>query len=104
MNWKFLQPLKDEFCKDLVKDSTDALRCLESISRSRSSVISGFSWDICSLYDSLTPELVLEALSFAISEHRADWTPDFIDWLLECISLSLKSCFGKYGSKLYRKS
>ena len=101
LNWKFLQPLQEEFCKDLVKDSTEALGWLEDIAKSKSAGLSGFSWDFSSLYDNLSPEFVLEALTFAISELRSDWSNDFVGWLISLLELSLKSCFGKHGNSWY---
>ena len=102
-NWKYLKPLQDEFCFDLVKDSTETLKWLEGVASSRDSGLSGFTWNFSSLYDNLTPELVLEALIFAISELRPEWSASFVDWLLKLVNLSLKSCFGRHGNDWYMK-
>ena len=71
--WKYLQQLQLEFCKDLVKDSTETLNWPEDIAKLSYSNICGFSWDFSSLYDNLIPEFVIEALVFSISELRPDW-------------------------------
>ena len=102
INWKFLQPLQAEFCKDLVKDSTETLRWLEDVGKLSLTNLNSFSWDFSALYDNLSPEFVMEALSFAISELRPDWSDDFIEWLLDLVSLSLDSCFGRHGDLWYR--
>ena len=101
-NWKFLQPLQSEFCKDLVKDSTETLNWLEDIAKLSHPNICGFSWDFSSLYDNLTPEFVKEALVFSISELRPDWSDDFVDWILRLVDLSLSSCFGRHGNLWFR--
>ena len=100
INWRFLQPLQNEFCKDLAKDSTDVLQWLENVHPINPP--SGFSWDFVSLYDNLTPSLVMEALSQAIDELRPDWSPEMVDWLLELVRLSLDSSFAKYGENWYK--
>ena len=43
INWKYLKPLQLEFCKDLVKDSTETLNWLEDIANLCYSNICGFS-------------------------------------------------------------
>ena len=102
INWKFLKPLQDEFCSDLVKDSTEALRWLESHNQSSSRNVNGFAWDFTSLYDNLTPELVMEALLVAIHEHRPEWPAELIKWILDLVDLNLKSSVGKFGNLWYR--
>jgi len=104
INWKYLLPLQKDFCKDLVKDSTDALKWLEKYDGKDQTLssISGFSWDFSALYDNLTPDLVKEALVFSISELRPDWSDDFVGWILDLVDLSLGSCFGKHGDLWFR--
>ena len=98
INWKFLQPLQNEFCVDLAKDSTEVLQWLEGFNTlDRSSPVCGFSWDFAALYDNLSPSLVKKALLVAIQEHRPEWSPDFVTWLMNLVSLSLESSFAKYG-------
>jgi hypothetical protein len=105
INWKYLQPLQDDFCCDLIKDSSEALRWLESLeskTRPRNISPSTFSLDFEALYDNLTPDLVLRALKVAIREQRPDWTDEFVTWLLDLVSLSLDSSFGKLGRFWYK--
>ena len=100
LNWKYLKPLQDEFCVDLVKDSSEALRWLGDQDPKGS--FSGFSWDFVSLYDNLTPELINEALRIAISELRPDWSSEFVEWILDLVNISISSSFGKHGRFWYR--
>ena len=107
LNWKYFQALQDEFCEDLVKDSTEVLRWLEDTQKAHPvglgiKKINGFSWDFSSLYDNLTPDLVLEALGVAMDELKRDWPPDFKDWLLDLVRLSLNSSFGRFGKSWYK--
>ena len=104
INWKYLKPLQDEFCSDLVKDSAEALRWLESLNNHnhKDKNISGFAWDFSSLYDNLTPQLVMEALLIAISELRPDWSAEFIKWIMDLVELNLTSSVGKFGNLWYR--
>ena len=104
LNWKFLQPLQEEFCKDLVRDSTAVIQWLEEINRSKTKKnIHGFSWDFAALYDNLTPSLVLEALEQAILELRPEWTESCLTtWILQLVKLSLDSSFAKHGSNWFK--
>ena len=101
LNWKYLQDIQEEFCSDLVRDSTEALQWLEEQSKSKLTK-NGFSWDFSALYDNLTPALVKEALSVAIKELRPQWSKEFTKWLLDLVNLSLDSSFAKYGRYWYR--
>ena len=53
------------------------------------------------MYDSLTPDLVKNALRYAIHECRPDWEENFVNWLLQLIDLSVKAGFGKFQNKWY---
>ena len=53
------------------------------------------------MYDSLTPDLVKNALRYAIRECRPDWEENFVNWLLQLIDLSVKAGFGKFQDKWY---
>jgi hypothetical protein len=105
LNWKYLQQLQDDFCKDSVRDTTEVLRWLEEVNNnpdiSKSNLCS-FSWDFSSLYDSLSPSLVLEALQCAMDELRSDWSLEFKQWIIGLVSLSLKSSFGRYGKNWFK--
>jgi len=35
LNWKYLKPLQNEFCKDIVQDSTEVLQWLESVNNNK---------------------------------------------------------------------
>ncbi|KAL5263914.1 hypothetical protein ACHWQZ_G005109 [Mnemiopsis leidyi] len=102
INWKYLKPLQDQFCSDLVKDSTEALRWLESHKDLAGRSVNGFAWDFSSLYDNLTPQLVMEALLVAIHELRPDWSAEFIKWIMDLVNLNLTSSVGKFGNLWYR--
>ena len=101
--WNFLQGLSKDFATDLVVDSTDALRKLEELSASGSvsDGMQAFSFDVVSLYDSLSPALVLEALRYAITLLRPTWSLDFINWLYALINLSFEASFLVFRGKFY---
>ena len=73
--------LEKDFCSDLLKDTNGALLWLDDIDRKSSlhskRTYKSFTFDFKSLYDSLQPNLVLEALATAMSECREDWCDDF---------------------------
>ena len=77
---------------------------LENLNEHKSSetYINGFTWDFTSLYDNLTPDLVLEATSCAISELRPDWTQTFTKWLISLLKLSLESNYAKHGNNWFQ--
>jgi hypothetical protein len=102
LNWKYLQSIQEEFCVDLVRDSTEALRWLEEQSKFNNQRKNGFSWDFSALYDNLTPSLVKEALAVAIKELRPQWTEGFTKWIMDLVNHSLDSSFAKYGRNWYK--
>ena len=104
INWKYLKPLQDSFCKDVVQDSTEVLQWLEDMNKTinPASQTKGFSWDFSALYDNLNPTLVIKALRFAIAELRPSWSTDLVEWLIQLVELSLTSAFAKYGNNWYR--
>ena len=97
INWKYLQPLQDECCQDLVGDSTEAFQWLEGLNthphRRRAN---GFAWVFVSLYDNLTPKLVKIALKSAIKECRPHWNSKFVNCLMALVELSLDASFARY--------
>ena len=102
--WKWLGDLTKDYAGDLVKDTTDALRKLEEIGRSgvvSHNNIFSFNLDVVSLYDSLSHDLVMDALDDAIETCRPDWTHDFIDWFKGMIKLSFDSAVVKFGEDWY---
>ena len=72
--WNFLKPLQNEFCTDLLGDSTQLLQWLEGHNDGglRGKRVECFALDFDSLYDSLNQSLVLEAVRAAIPELRKD--------------------------------
>ena len=69
---KFLRALELDYCKDLLKDANDALIWLEETNNTIDENIKRnflyFSFDFKSLYDSLNPALVIDALNHAMLE------------------------------------
>ena len=55
------------------------------------------------LYDSLDPELTIKALSTAMDECREDWDPNFKQWMLELVGLSLRASVGIFNSSWYKQ-
>ena len=103
----YIQLLEKDFCEDLLKDTNGALLWLDEIDR-KSSVLTkknfkSFTFDYKSLYDSLKPELVIEALNTAMAECRTEWSDDFKSWLVKLVKHSLQSAVGKYGGRWYRQ-
>ena len=86
---KYLTPLEKDFCKDLLLDTSDALRWLEStnqtLSPDRKKSVKSFTFDFKALYDSLQPILVLEAINRAMDTCRPDWSNDFKQWILRLV-------------------
>ena len=103
----FVQLLEKDFCKDLLKDTNGALLWLDDIDRKSSvqckKTYKSFTFDYKSLYDSLKPDLVIEALNTAMAECRLDWSDDFRCWILQLVQLSLKAAVGKYQGRWYRQ-
>lgn len=100
---QYLKDLEKDFCKDLLSDSTDALRWLEDANESESDkyALRAFTFDFKALYDSLKPSLVKEALIHAIQETRPEWTKEFCDWIVDLVDISLRSSVGCYDSQWY---
>ena len=103
---KWLKELQEEFCSDIVQDSLEVLRWLDRIDYENDSELKKkfkpFTFDFASLYDSLTPVLVKEAINYAIQRYKLHWEQNFIKWLLDIIDLSLSAGFGKFQDKWYR--
>ena len=101
----WLGSLSRDYCKDSVKDTTEALKRLDTLDRCSSLVGEdsvSFSTDVVSLYDSLKHEVVLEALDDAISTCRPEWTPSFINWLKNLIIDGFEAAVLNFGQKWYR--
>ena len=93
--WCFLKDLCRDYASDLVRDSTQALRKLEDFSHNGKmyNTMRSFNVDVVSLYDSLSPKLVLEAFVHAVKLLRHDWDRDLVEWLKNLISLSFEASF-----------
>ena len=104
----FVQQLEKDFCKDLLKDTNGALLWLDDIN-SKSPLQSkktyqSFTFDFKGLYDSLKPDLVIEALKAAMLEcRRLDWSNGFQEWVIALVRHSLKSAVGKFDGYWYRQ-
>ena len=102
---KWLKPLQKDFCNDIVEDSIDVLIWLDDLDRNSEQDkkrFKPFTFDFAALYDSLTPDLVRNAIKHAIQIYRPQWKNDFIDWILKLIDLSMTAGFGKFRKKWYR--
>ena len=101
-----IQNLEKDFCSDLLKDTNAALLWLDNINKKSSlqskRTFKSFTFDFKSLYDSLKPDLVVEALNVAMSECRLEWSVEFKQWIVNLIDLSLKSAVGMFEGHWYR--
>ena len=103
----FLKKLEKDFCKDLLVDTADALRWLDEKNRSFSSEtkkkIKCFTFDFKALYDSLNPDLVKEAVLYAMNTERTAWSQELKNWILSLIDFSLKASIAKYEDAWYKQ-
>ena len=104
---KFLRALELDYCKDLLKDTNDALIWLEETNNTIDENIKRnlrcFSFDFKSLYDSLNPGLVIEALNHAILECRPTWSDQIRSCIVDLVNLSFDSSVGVYDNVWYRQ-
>ena len=104
---KLLRDLEQDFCQDLLIDTNDALLWLEStdelLDHNLKRQLRPFTFDFKSLYDSLDPDLVIEALEAALEELRPDWSDELKRWIINLVKLSLKSSVGQFGEHFYRQ-
>ena len=102
---KFFKQLEEDYCKDLLKDTTDALKWLDRTNSEQPTsfkkTLRAFTFDFKSLYDSLDPELVKEALNDSMITCRPDWSPEFREWITQLVSLSLESSVGCFDGQWY---
>ena len=105
---QFLKALEKDFCKDLLVDSSDALRWLdaanENLSPDTKKTMNCFTFDFKALYDSIKPELVNEAVSHAMNVCRPDWSEPFKRWILSLIDFSLKASVAKYKDSWWKQN
>ena len=103
----YLKKLEKDFCKDLLVDTSDALRWLENANATLSSEtkksMKCFTFDFKALYDSLNPDLVKEAVKYAMNVSRPDWSDELKNWILSLIDFSLRASVAKYDDAWYKQ-
>ena len=103
----FLRSLEREFCGDLLIDSGDALNWLDGIDSSMDHNtkrrLKSFAFDYKALYDSLRPDLAMEALTVAMNECRTEWSEEFKRWILALVDLSFRSSIGQFEGEWYQQ-
>ena len=99
--------MEKDFCKDLLKDTSDALRWLEeknnTLSLETKKQIKFFTFDFKALYDSLEPDLVKEAVMHAMNTSRPEWSEGLKEWILALIDFSLRASVARYEDAWYRQ-
>ena len=102
---KYLKQLEKDSCGDLVGDTTEALKWLDSLNGilnpSYKRLLKSFTFDYKALYDSLSPNLVKEALEHAMDKLRPNWSPDLRQWIMKLVDLSLRASVGTFGGAWY---
>ena len=95
-----LKQLEKDFCADLLTDTTDALKWLEGVNTEfeeyDKSKFRAFTFDFKCLYDSLSPDLVIETLRTAMKECRPDWSQEYTEWLITVVNMGLRSSIGVF--------
>ena len=102
---KWLKTLAKDYSKEMLTDTNDALRWLddmekESIKSNRH--FTPFTFDFDSLYDRLSPDIVVQAVKDAMQYCRPSWTQEFRDWIIKVIKLSMESAFGEFRGKFFK--
>lgn len=104
---RFLKALEKDYCGDLLVDTSDALRWLESENQSLPTdskiQINAFTFDFKALYDSLEPNLVIEAVRSAMETCRPDWSNELKNWIISLIDFSLRASVAKYGGNWWKQ-
>ena len=97
---RFLKELQQDYCNDLIKDTTTALRWLKSINSKYSpdNYKKSLRFNFKSHYDNLKPRLVKEAVLHAMEICRTSWSTAKRNWILQLIDSSLRSPIGKFLS------
>ena len=102
---RFLKELEADYCKDLLKDTNNALSWLDMVDNKYSAAVKknmkAFTFDFKSLYDSLKPELVKEALQHAMETCRQGWSVAKRKWIEDLVDISLRSSVGKFQDNWY---
>ena len=103
---KWLQQLQADYCKDLVESTDETLKWLDDLNKSDSFKnkrnVRAFTFDFEALYDSITPELAIQALKSAITECRPDWSETFVEWLCYLLRFSMDSAVGVFKDSWYK--
>ena len=63
-----------------------------------------FTFDFKSLYDSLSPDLVIKALRTAMKECRPDWSQEYTEWLITLVNMGLRLSIGIFDGAWYRQN
>ena len=105
---EYLFKLEKDYCKDLLVDTTHALKWLEELNgnleRSQNKHLKAFSFDFKALYDSLSPKTTIEALECAIDECRQEWSVEFKQWIIKLIRLSFEASIGQFDGNWYKQT
>ena len=104
---RYLKQLEKDYCKDLLEDTSSALRWLDKADRDLNpetkKTLNCFTFDFKSLYDSLEPNLVKEAVRHAMDSCRPDWTNELKDWIISLIDFSLRASVAKYDNNWWKQ-
>ena len=104
---RFLKSLEKDYCKDLLADTSDALRWLDAadqeLSPNTKKELNCFTFDFKSLYDSLKPDLVKEATRHAMDKCRQNWSEELKKWIISLIDFSLRASVAKYDNSWWKQ-
>ena len=101
----YLKDLERDYCQDLLRDTKESLIWLEGMNKAAKKKrrhFNPFTFDFDSLYDRLSPKLVLNALRKAMDQCRQSWTTEFKDWIIDLACHSIESSVGEFQGKFYR--
>ena len=104
---RYLSSLQKDYCGDLLEDTSSALRWLDLADRELDpeikKALNCFTFDFKSLYDSLQPALVNEAIKYAMDTCRPDWSNELKDWIISLIDFSLRASVAKYNDTWWKQ-
>ena len=101
---KWLKTLAKDYSKDMLTGTNDALRWLDDMEKESiksNKHFTPFTFDFDSLYDRMTPDIVVQAVKDAMQYCRSSWTQEFRDWIIDVIKLSMKSVFGEFRGEFF---
>ena len=105
---RYLKSLEKDFCGDLLEDTSSALRWLDLADRELipeiKRTLNCFTFDFKSLYDSLQPTLVKEAVKHAMDTCRHDWSDELKDRIISLIDFSLRASVAKYNNSWWKQN